>query len=92
MEENYEAPGYVLQIGTPALDITRIKDFIRWCIASATDQGRLSPDKKLIVTTTCAFTERFICGFEEAMKSKILEEDWSEIYSIYRILSCDEFG
>jgi hypothetical protein len=28
VEENYKAPGYVLKISTPALDITRIKDFI----------------------------------------------------------------
>ncbi|KAL2802048.1 hypothetical protein BJX63DRAFT_426349 [Aspergillus granulosus] len=47
VEENYETPGYVLKIGTPPPDITRIKDFIRWYIASAKDQGRLSADKKL---------------------------------------------
>ncbi|RAH82895.1 hypothetical protein BO86DRAFT_398582 [Aspergillus japonicus CBS 114.51] len=47
VEENYEAPGYVLKIGTPAPDITRIKDLIRWYIASSKDQGRLDPDKKL---------------------------------------------
>ncbi|KAL5333639.1 hypothetical protein BJX70DRAFT_392053 [Aspergillus crustosus] len=45
VEENYKAPGYILKIGTPAPDITRIKDFIWWCIASAKDKGRLSADK-----------------------------------------------
>lgn len=82
MEDNYEASGYFLKIGAPAPDIVRIKDFIRWYIGSAKDQGRLSADKKLTVRTTCAFAERFICGFEEATASNIPVEDRSEIYSV----------
>ena len=66
MEKNYEASGYVLKIGSPAPDIVRIKDFIRWYIGSAQDQGRLSSGKKLTVRTICAFAERFRCGFEKA--------------------------
>jgi hypothetical protein len=92
VEENYKAPSYVLKISTPAPDITRIKDFIWWYIASATDQGRLSADKKLTIITTCVFAERFICGFKEATTSKIPEEDRSEIYSVCRVPSCDEFN
>ncbi|OJJ65769.1 hypothetical protein ASPBRDRAFT_201550 [Aspergillus brasiliensis CBS 101740] len=37
VEEKYEAPGYILKINTPAPDITRIKDFIWWCIGSSKD-------------------------------------------------------
>ena len=91
MEENYEESGYVLKIGTPAPDITRIKDFIRWYVASADGQGRISEEKKLTVRTTCAFAERFICGFEEATTSKIPGEDRSEIYSVCWVPSCDGF-
>lgn len=82
MEENYEASGFVLKIGSPAPDIVRIKDFIRWYIGSAKDQGRLSSGKKLTVRTICAFAERFICGFEKATTSKIPVEDRSEIYAV----------
>ncbi|RJE18497.1 hypothetical protein PHISCL_09163 [Aspergillus sclerotialis] len=75
VEGNYEESSYVLNIGTPAPNITRIKDFIRWYIASANGQRRLSEEKKLTVRTTCAFAERFICGYKKATTSKIPVED-----------------
>ncbi|KAK1141018.1 hypothetical protein N8T08_009675 [Aspergillus melleus] len=91
VEENYEPSGYVLKIGVPAPDIVCVKDFIRWYIDSAKDQGRLSANKKPTVRSTCAFAERFICGFEEATTSKIPDEDRKEIYSwIKKTLPADK--
>lgn len=58
-EEKYQLPDYELKSSTPALDIISIKGFICWYIKLSAGCGRISKNRKLVVRSTCAFTERF---------------------------------
>ena len=62
-EEKYQLPDYELKSSTPALDIISIKGFICWYIKLSAGCGRISKNRKLMVRSTCAFTERFFFFF-----------------------------
>ncbi|KAJ6019330.1 hypothetical protein N7522_001397 [Penicillium canescens] len=60
----------------PSHDV--VKEFIRWCVSSAT--GRLSEGKQPTVRTVKAWAERFFGGFKESTKTEVPKEDRKEVY------------
>ncbi|KAJ5139024.1 uncharacterized protein N7515_003872 [Penicillium bovifimosum] len=60
----------------PSHDV--VKEFIRWCVSSAT--GRLSEGKQPTVRTVKAWAERFFGGFKESTKTEVPQKDRKEVY------------
>ncbi|KAJ5145808.1 uncharacterized protein N7515_000372 [Penicillium bovifimosum] len=60
----------------PSHDV--VKQFIRWCVSSAT--GRLSEGKQPTVRTVKAWAERFFGGFKESTKTEVPQKDRKEVY------------
>jgi len=81
VDVSYTAGAQRLREGLPPLDLTTIKDFLRF-IASVSD-GIIDDENKLVTADSMnTFAEWFFAGFARVTGSRIEEKDRHAVYSM----------